>query len=486
MEPRSGRRTAGNGTYRAHRRPEVPCYPAEPFPPRPVTRADWTWRAPPTLTCSELSRAASLGDLLYQIENTRQAAHGTRWFRRSGAGRPPVSRNVVFLGLNSLLTDISSEMVSTILPLYLLFSLRLAPLQFGIIDGIYQGGSVLVRVASGFVADRWRDPKGVAAMGYGLSAVCKIGFLLVRGPFVALTGLVMLDRVGKGIRTAPRDALISLSSPAESLGTAFGVHRALDTAGAMLGPLLAFGILAIAPNAFDAIFVVSFCFAILGLALLVLFVRNPPKAPPQETAAPRISVRDVANLVRAPRFRLLLVIGSALSLATVSDSFLYLSLQEQLDFNIGFFPLLFVATALVYMLLAVPVGRLADRLGRGRVFVAGYAVLALAYATLLVPNTIGFQVIVTLALLGGYYAMTDGVLQALASTMIPAELRASGLGLLATATGLSRLSASIIFGIVWTIWGIQVAVAIFLVGLIVVFRIAALTLGGRKAQVSYG
>ena len=180
------------------------------------------------------------------------------------------------------------------------------------------------------------------------------------------------------------------------------------------------------------------------------------------------------------------MIGSALSLATVSDSFLYLSLQEQLDFNIGLFPLLFVATALVYMLLAVPVGRLADRLGRGRVFVAGYAVLALAYATLLVPNAIGFQLIVTLALLGGYYAMTDGVLQALASTMIPAELRASGLGLLATATGLSRLSASIIFGIVWTIWGIQVAVAIFLVGLIVVFGIAALTLGGRRAQVSYG
>lgn len=439
------------------------------------------------LTCSEVSQAASRGDSSsYQIENTQQAVQGTSWFRRSGAGRPPVSRNVKYLGFNSLLTDISSEMVSTVLPLYLLFSLRLAPLQFGIIDGIYQGGSVLVRVASGFVADRWRDPKGVAAVGYGLSAVCKLGFLLVRGPFLALTGLVMLDRIGKGIRTAPRDALISLSTPPEGLGAAFGVHRALDTAGAMLGPLIAFGILALAPDGFDAIFVVSFCFAIMGVALLLLFVRNPPKAAPSENAISRISPGDVANLVRAPRFRGLLVIGSALSLATVSDSFLYLSLQEQLDFNIGFFPLLFVATALVYMLLAVPIGRMADRLGRGRVFVAGYAVLAMAYATLLVPNAIAFQVVLTLTLLGAYYAMTDGVLQALASSMIPEDLRASGLGLLATATGLSRLSASIIFGVVWTFWGIQVAVAIFLLGLIVLFVIAASALGGRGAQLSHG
>ena len=296
----------------------------------------------------------------------------------------------------------------------------------------------------------------------------------------------MLDRIGKGIRTAPRDAMISLSGPPSGMATAFGVHRALNTAGAMLGPLVAFGLLALAPDSFDAIFVVSFCFALMGLGLLLLFVKNPPVEKLDEAVVPRVTVRAAADLIRAPAFRIVLLVGSALSLVTVSDSFLYLAMQEQLDFDIGSFPLLFVATALVYMVLAVPIGRIADRLGRGRVFVAGYGVLALAYATLLLPNVVPLQLLITLALLGTYYAMTDGVLQALASTMIPAELRASGLGLLASGIGLSRLFASIFFGIAWTVLGIQAAMTIFLASLVVMFVIAAIALGGSRAQLSHG
>jgi MFS family permease len=422
---------------------------------------------------------------LYQIENTRQAAKGTSWLVPGRTGRPKVSRNVVLLGVNSLLTDISSEMVSTILPLYLLFTLRLAPLQFGVIDGIYQGGSVLVRVASGFVADRWGNPKGVAATGYGLSALCKLGFLVVRGPFAALTALVMVDRIGKGIRTAPRDAIISLSTAPTGLGAAFGVHRALDTAGAMIGPLLAFAILALAPQSFDSIFVVSFCFALTGLALLLLFVTNPARQT-NESNANRITARDTANLLRSHGFRVVLLVGATLSLVTVSDSFLYLSLQDQVGFSVGFFPLLFVATAFVYMVLAVPFGRLADRVGRGPVFLAGYAVLAVAYATLLLPRMSDVQFILPLVLLGAYYAMTDGVLQALASSLIPAELRGTGLGLLATATGAARLVASIAFGLIWTVYGLQTSLAIFLVGLVAVFVIATFALRGRALEASHG
>jgi MFS family permease len=415
---------------------------------------------------------------LYQIENQRQAATGTTWLGRRGATKPKVSRNVWLLGGNSFLTDISSEMVSTILPIYFLFTLRLAPLQFGIIDGIYQGGSVLVRVVSGYVSDRRRNPKAVASVGYGLSAVCKLGFLVVRAPFEALTALVMVDRVGKGIRTAPRDAIISLSTPSSSLGNAFGVHRALDTAGAMLGPLIAFGILAVTDDAFDAIFVVSFCFAIAGLALLLLFVRNPPRASldAEEEQGTHVTVRDAAGLLNAPAFRGIVIVGSLLSLVTVSDSFLYLSLQDQLDLDIGFFPLLFVATALIYMLLAVPFGRLADRFGRAQVFLAGYLVLAATYATVLLPTVSGVQVVVTLVLLGAYYAMTDGVLQALASSLLPAELRATGLGLLTTATGLTRLIASIVFGVAWTLWGLQIALSIFLLALLAICVMAFLTM----------
>jgi MFS family permease len=423
---------------------------------------------------------------LYQIENSRQAAAGTSWLAKTDEGKPRVSRNVVLLGVNSLLTDISSEMVSTVLPLYLMFTLRLAPLQFGIIDGIYQGGSVLVRVASGFIADRWQNPKGVAVAGYGLSAVVKLGFLVVRGPWLAITGLVMIDRIGKGIRTAPRDAIISLSTTPAGLGTAFGVHRALDTAGAMLGPLIAFGILALAPLAFDAIFVVSFCFAVAGLALLVLFVRNPTRTTASDLPQSRISVAEATGLLRAPGFRAVLLISGSLSLVTISDSFLYLSLQDQLGFNIGFFPLMFVATALVYMILAVPFGRLADKVGKTRVFLAGYAVLAIAYVTLLLPAQFEFQFVLTIVLLGAYYAMTDGVLHALASSLIPADLRGTGLGLLTTATGLTRLVASVVFGIAWTVWGLQASLMIFSVALIAVLIVATLVFRRATPLAAHG
>src|SRR5919197_4065934 len=209
---------------------------------------------------------------MYQIENTGALLKGDiirarRW--------PRVSRTVVLLGLVSLFTDISAEMVATVLPLYLVFNLGLSPLQFGAVDGVYQGAAALVRVAGGFVGDRWRRYKEVAAVGYGVSAVCKLAFLPVGAAWTALTWIVFIDRTGKGIRTAPRDALISLSTPRERLGTAFGVHRALDTAGAMIGPLLAFTMLTFIVGAFDAIFVVSFCLAVIGFGILVTFVRNP-------------------------------------------------------------------------------------------------------------------------------------------------------------------------------------------------------------------
>jgi MFS family permease len=422
------------------------------------------------------------GSHVYQIENSRQVLGSGRRFGRSGWRKP--SRNVVLLGLTSMFTDISAEMVNTILPLYLVFTLGLAPFQFGLIDGIYQGGSALVRIASGFIADRIRTPKAVAVAGYALSAVTKLGFLAAQGA-AALTVLIIVDRIGKGIRTTPRDALISLSSKPADLGLAFGVHRALDTVGAMIGPLLGFVLLFALPNAFDAVFVVSFCFAIVGLGILGLFVRDVRAVRESDGAAlPAPSVRDAAAVLAAPRFRLLVLVGSGLGLLTVSDAFIYLVLQRRLDFNIGFFPLLYVATAIVYMILATPVGQLADRIGRGRVFVAGYVVLAVVYASLLLPGIGPFQVVVTLGLLGAYYAMTDGVLAALASGVLPPEVRGSGLGILGTATSLARLVASVLFGLFWTLWDVTGAVGVFLVCLVVCTVIAAVLLG-KEHMVSH-
>jgi sugar phosphate permease len=186
---------------------------------------------------------------------------------------PSVPRTVLALGLTSLFTDVSAEMVSTILPLYFIVYLGLSPIEFGLVDGLYQGAGALVRVASGFAADRMRRAKEVAFIGYAISALCKLG-LLAAGGSAAMTAVVIADRTGKGMRTAPRDALISLGVPREQLATTFGVHRALDSFGAMLGPLIAFGLLTLVPGAFDAVFVVSFCFALIGLGVLGLFVEQ--------------------------------------------------------------------------------------------------------------------------------------------------------------------------------------------------------------------
>jgi MFS family permease len=389
--------------------------------------------------------------------------------RRAG---PKVARNVVLLGLVSLFTDISSEMVTTILPLYLVYTLGFSPLQFGIVDGLQQGAAALVRVAGGFAADRTRRHKEVAVVGYGLSALARLGLLFVNS-VQALSAIVFLDRTGKGIRTAPRDALISLSTDRDSLGAAFGVHRALDTAGAMIGPLLAFGLLWLNPGDFDAIFVVSFCAGLVGLSLLVLFVQNRPV--PVADAA-HVSLRGAVRLLGRGRFATLVAVGGALAVFTVSDGFLFLALQRHLDFEERLLPLLFVGTAAAFMLLAIPVGRLADRVGRGRVFLAGYVPLVAAYALLLLPGFGSAEIALFLLLLGLYYAATDGVLMALASTTLPAALRGSGLALLVTATSLGRLLASVVFGTIWTWQDLETAIAAFAVGLVVAMALAAAAL----------
>jgi MFS family permease len=403
---------------------------------------------------------------MYQVANSQTLASGGRALIRRRV-TSHISRTVFLLGITSMLTDISSEMVTTILPIYLVYTLGMSPLQFGVVDGIQQGASSLVRVAGGFAADRFGRYKEVAAFGYGLSAFCRIGLLVVGRSWTLIGATIFVDRTGKGIRTAPRDALISLSTPEADLGTAFGIHRALDTAGAMIGPLVAFTVLLVAPQGFHSIFVLSFCFAIVGLAVLVLFVENRPERLDMPKAEP-LRARDVARLRKLPGFALLLGVGFALSLATTSDGFIYLGLQQKLGFAGRNLPLLFVATSLVYMLLAVPVGRLADKLGRRRVFVSGYALLLIVYAALVLPSVGTAGTILVLLALGAFYAATDGVLMALASAILPADARASGLALVVTATSIGRLFASVAFGLAWTLVGVHSAVIVFGAGLTVV------------------
>jgi MFS family permease len=416
---------------------------------------------------------------VYRVESSGTLVKAHRALTRGRVG-PRVSSTVVLLGVCSLLTDISSEMVSAVLPLWLITVVHLQPIQYGIVDGLYQGAAAFVRLVGGFVGDRRGKHKGVAAFGYGLSAVCKLALAAVGSAFGSITAIIMLDRSGKGLRTAPRDAMISMASREEDLGSSFGVHRAMDTVGALLGPLVAFGLLAIAPLAFDTLFLVSFCFAIAGLGVIVLLVREPARRRPAPDAEP-LRVRAAFALLREPRFRGLFVAATVLGLATTSDGFIYLTLQRSLDLDPALFPLLFTGTAVTWMLLAAPVGRLADRVGRGRVLLTGYVLLLAVYAVLLGPSIGMAGLFVALFLLGAYYAATDGVLMALGSGHVSETLRGSGLALLGTAVSIARLLASVLFGALWTWLGIQTALAIFAGALVVAMAVAAVALRGADA-----
>jgi MFS family permease len=359
-----------------------------------------------------------------------------------------VSSTVVLLGVVSLLTDVSSEMVASVLPLYLTVAVGLSPVAYGFLDGIYQGVSAFVRIAGGYAGDRGGQPKRVAVFGYAASALSRIALLPATG-LAAITAVVTTDRLGKGLRTAPRDALIAGSSEPSMLGRSFGVHRALDTFGAALGPLVAFALLASVPGSYDSIFVVSFAFALVGLAVLVLFVPNLRTA----AGTARVGLRRALREIGGRRLRRPLLAAGVLGLMTVGDGFLYLSLQERDGFAAVYFPLLYVGTNVAYLALAVPMGRLADRVGRGRVLLAGHGALLACYLLAALPaGGVGLTLSVLL-LLGVFYAATDGVLPALISRLVPAETRGSGIAAAQTVVALARFASSVAFGLLWSLQG---------------------------------
>ncbi|MFD8306407.1 MFS transporter [Streptomyces sp. NPDC059690] len=418
-----------------------------------------------------------------------QAGAADRGRRRGPVtGVAPV---VLVLGTVSLITDISSEMVTAVLPLYLVTTLGFSPLGFGTLDGVYNGVSALVQLTGGHLADRVRDHKLMAGLGYGLSALCK-PLLLLASSVGALGTVLALDRTGKGLRTAPRDAMISLSTPAERQGRAFGVHRAMDTTGALLGPLTAFLILRAAADGYDAVFGVSACVAVLGVLVLVLFVPGrrraagtPGASDAGATAAEEgsaaggrqpVRVREALALLRLPRLRALAGCAALLGLTTVSDAFVYLLLQRRTGIAEEWFPLLPLGTAAVFLVLAVPVGSLADRIGRRTVFLAGHAVLLTGYALLLwTPATPALPFLV-LALHGTFYAATDGVLPAALAGVVPDHLRASGLAIVGTSQALARFCCSLAFGAAWTMWGPGPALAGSAAGLLCCATVAGMVL----------
>lgn len=404
--------------------------------------------------------------------------------------RRPVGRVVVTLGVVSLLTDISSESVSAILPLYLTAVIGLSPIAYGFIDGLYQGISALVRIAAGWGADRSGQPKWVAFIGYALSMVARF-FLLFATGLTAIAGVISADRIGKGIRTAPRDAMISAETDPAFLGRAFGVHRALDTIGAALGPLVAFVVLWLIPDGYAVVMVISLGFAVLGVALLGLVVPNSagrrapesdplPRGPaPAPTAGiQRFRWRDI--LTR--RLTTLLVVAGALALLTVGDGFIYLALLDSGGFATHWFPVLYVGTNVVYLALAIPLGRLSDRVGRPRVLVLGHLALAGAYVCAAAPLLGPASTLLALAMLGTFYAATDGVLAAIAGRLVPEHLRASGIASAQTVVAVARMIAAAGFGGLWVLLGPQTAMAVVAIAVVMMVPFGLLVLRRVEPQ----
>ncbi|MEV8508221.1 MFS transporter [Actinoplanes sp. NPDC051475] len=378
---------------------------------------------------------------------------------RAPRGRGRVAANILALGVVSLVTDISSEMVTAVLPLYLVLGLGLSPLQFGFLDGLYGGVTAIVRIAAGRAADRTRRRKLVAGIGYALSGVCKLLLPAAGASVPMLGGVLAVDRSGKGIRTAPRDALIAASSSPGMLGRSFGVHRAMDTVGALGGPLVAVGLLATTGSRYDTVFVASFCIAMVAVLLLVLFVRD---VPPPMPAIPKARV----PWAWTPPVRRACAATALLGAVTIGDAFVYLLLQQRMNLSPTLFPLLPVGTAAGFLVLAVPFGRLADRFGRRTLFIAGHVALLFVYAVLLGPATGVVLAVIVLALHGTFYAATDGVLMALLAPSLPVESATTGFAMVQTAQAVARLVGGIGFGAAWTVWGPGTAVLVAAVGLV--------------------
>ncbi|KUF16768.1 MFS transporter [Streptomyces silvensis] len=440
---------------------------------------------------------------------TADAAHriGNSPGPRAGAGGRAGARvpaTVVTLGLVSLVTDASAEMVTAILPVYLMYGLGIGYLQLGALDGLYTGATVLFRLAGGYAADRLGRPKTVATCGYGISAATKLGLPLIGASAGSVGLLLAADRTGKGIRTAPRDTLITLAAPEAHLGRAFGVHRALDTLGAMLGPLLAFAVLLALPGDYDAVFLVSFCLAAAGVVLLAFFVRADRPECPYDLCGPhgggrggvptagggaaarsrgaavaRARVRGLRACLAPlwiPGNRRTVLAAALLGLTTVGDMFFYVALQQRMDLSSRLLPLLPVGTALVFMSAAVPLGRVADRVGRWRLFLLGHLLLLCGY--LLVagaprswPGAATAAVVLTLH--GLFYAASDGVLMAHIGPAIPARVRTTGLAVVQTAQALARSGGAVAFGAAAALGGLGTAFGGFALALLLALLAAS-------------
>lgn len=368
------------------------------------------------------------------------ATHRGKTLRQIPAG-------IWVLGFVSMLMDISSEMIHSLLPLFMVSTLGANALTVGLIEGLAESTALIVKIFSGTLSDYLGKRKGLAVFGYGLGALTKPLFALAPSIGVVLTAR-FLDRVGKGIRGAPRDALVADVSPPHLRGAAFGLRQSLDTVGAFLGPLLAVALMLLWANDFRAVFWVAVIPGLMSVALLAFGLREPASKPVEKRVNP-IRRENLRRL--GASYWWVVCIGAVFTLARFSEAFLVLRAQQS-GVPIALVPLVMVAMNLVYALAAYPFGKLSDRMNHRKLLAVGLVALIVADMVLAASNHWGV-VLIGVALWGVHMGITQGLLATMVADTAPADLRGTAYGFFNLVCGMALLVASVVAGLLWDRFG---------------------------------
>ena len=383
------------------------------------------------------------------------------------------------LGFVSLLMDVSSEMIHSLLPMFMVTALGASAVMVGLVEGGAEATALIVKVFSGALSDYLGKRKGLAVLGYALGAVSKPLFAMASTSGLVL-GARLADRLGKGIRGAPRDALVADLAPAHLRGAAFGLRQSLDTVGAFLGPLLAVGLMILWANDFRAVFWVAVIPATLAVALLLFGVQEPER----HTGEARTNPIRRDNLKRLPAsYWWVVAVGAIFTLARFSEAFLVLRAQQG-GLEIALVPLVMVAMNIIYAAAAYPFGKLSDRVSHAKLLAWGLAILIIADLVLAFGNhwTI---VLVGVAFWGVHLAITQGLLATMVADTAPADLRGTAYGFFNLVSGLAMLGASVFAGLLWDRLGASFtfhAGAIFCVVALVALAVGRKHLGGGSQR----
>jgi len=349
-----------------------------------------------------------------------------------------LNRNVFYMGITSFLTDTASKMIYSVMPLFLM-SLGATKTELSIIEGIAESTASVIKAVSGRWSDKIRKNKPFMIIGYALTAILSPLFAIASTPIHILM-IRFTERVGKGVRSAPRDSLIAASSDSNTKGRSFGFHKAMDNSGAILGPLLAAGILLLFPKQYRVVFIVAFLPAVIGLIALIRFVRESGEARAKNTEA--FKLRDFPL-----KYYALLGIVIFFTLGNSTDALLLIKAGD-IGVQVALIPIVYMITSVVSVLAAVPIGILSDKIGRERLIIFGYLLYSAVYFGFGRTNS-QMSLVMLFALYGLYSASTDGIQKALVSDIVDKDKLGTGLGIYNSLVGITLLPASIIAGLLY-------------------------------------